>query len=96
MIADMESAAKGLQFEKAAALRDQIKAMPLSERSRMRTDKAIQSEVFFQDHRAGLKSLQDVLELPEPIRSIEGVDIAHFQSEATVGSLVCSIDGRPV
>ncbi|MCL2646167.1 MAG: excinuclease ABC subunit UvrC [Phycisphaerales bacterium] len=96
MTAEMEVAAKLLEFEKAAALRDQIKAMrALGERSRIAADKGIQSEVFFQDHRAGLKSLQDLLELPEPIRSIEGIDIAHFQGEATVGSLVCFIDGRP-
>jgi excinuclease ABC subunit C len=96
MLGEMETAAKELQFEKAATLRDQIKALrALSERSRLAPDKAIQSEVFFQDHRAGLKSLQDALEMPEPIRSIEGIDIAHFQGEATVGSLVCFIDGRP-
>ena len=96
MLNEMETAAKELQFEKAATLRDQIKALrALSERSRLAPDKAIQSEVFFQDHRAGLKSLQDALEMPEPIRSIEGIDIAHFQGEATVGSLVCFIDGRP-
>jgi excinuclease ABC subunit C len=96
MTSEMECAAKNLEFEKAATLRDQIKAMrALSERSRVSADKAIQSEVFFQDHRSGLKALQDVLEMPEPIRSIEGIDIAHFQGEATVGSLVCFIDGRP-
>jgi excinuclease ABC subunit C len=101
MMADMEAASKNLEFEKAAALRDQIKAIrALSERSRIGADKAIQAEVFFQDHaggggRGGLRSLQELLELPEPIRSIEGIDIAHFQGEATVGSLVCFIDGRP-
>jgi excinuclease ABC subunit C len=99
MMAEMEAAAKNLEFERAAALRDQIKALrSLSERGgggRVAPDKAIQSEVFFQDHRGGLKGLQEVLGLPEPIRSIEGIDIAHFQGEATVGSLVCFIDGRP-
>src|ERR1035437_9667680 len=96
MTAEMEAASKAQEFEKAAALRDQIKAMrALSGLSRMAADKGIQSEVFFQDHRAGLKALQDALELPEPIRSVEGIDIAHFQGEATVGSLVCFIDGRP-
>ncbi|MGN6368968.1 MAG: excinuclease ABC subunit UvrC, partial [Phycisphaerae bacterium] len=96
MTGEMEEAAKNLQFEKAATLRDQIKALrQLNERSSTSTNKTIQAEVFFQDHRAGLKSLQEVLELPEPIRSIEGIDIAHFQGEATVGSLVCFIDGRP-
>jgi excinuclease ABC subunit C len=98
LLAEMEGASKNLEFEKAAALRDQIKALrALSERSRVSADKAIQAEVFFQDHAGsgGLRSLQELLELPEPIRSIEGIDIAHFQGEATVGSLVCFIDGRP-
>ncbi|HVS70441.1 MAG TPA: excinuclease ABC subunit UvrC [Phycisphaerae bacterium] len=96
MTAEMEQASKNLEFEKAATLRDQIKALrALSERSRFAADKTIQTEVFFQDHRQGLKNLQDLLELPEPIRSIECIDIAHFQGEATVGSLVCFIDGRP-
>jgi excinuclease ABC subunit C len=96
LLAEMETASKNLEFEKAAALRDQIKALrALSERSRGAADKAIQPEVFFQDHGGGLKLLQEILGLPEPVRSIEGIDIAHFQGEATVGSLVCFIDGRP-
>ena len=103
MVAEMEAASKNLEFEKAAALRDQIKALrSLSDRGGGgrgfgAADKAIQSEVFFQDHSAtgGLKALQEVLEMPEAIRSVEGIDIAHFQGEATVGSLVCFIDGRP-
>ncbi len=103
MMAEMDAAAKNLEFEKAAALRDQIKALrSLSERGgggrgRGVADKSIQTEVFFQDHAAagGLKTLQELLELPETPRSIEGIDIAHFQGEATVGSLVCFIDGRP-
>ncbi|HEY4329635.1 MAG TPA: UvrB/UvrC motif-containing protein, partial [Phycisphaerae bacterium] len=99
MAEEMETASKNLLFEKAAALRDQIKALKsLSNRGgggRVAPDKKIQTEVFFQDHGGGLKALQEILELPEPIRSIEGIDIAHFQGEATVGSLVCFIDGRP-
>jgi excinuclease ABC subunit C len=103
MISEMETASKNLDFEKAAQLRDQIKALrSLSQRGGGgrgygAADKSIQPEVFFQDHLAagGLKSLQELLELPEPVRSIEGIDIAHLQGEATVGSLVCFIDGRP-
>jgi excinuclease ABC subunit C len=94
MTAEMEAASKELNFEKAASLRDQIKALR-SLSSRHTGDKSIQAEVFFQDQRAGLRQLQDVLEMPEPIRSIEAIDIAHFQGEATVGSLVCFIDGKP-
>lgn len=94
MTREMEEASKALEFEKAAALRDQIKALrSLSDRGR--DDGTLQPEVFFQDHGAGLNSLQKVLDLPEPPRSIECIDIAHLQGEATVGSLVCFIDGRP-
>ncbi len=96
MIAEMDDASRRLDFESAAVLRDQIKALrSLSERTSADAAKAWQPEVFFQDHLAGLRQLQELLELREPIRSIEGIDIAHFQGEATVGSLVCFIDGRP-
>jgi excinuclease ABC subunit C len=101
MMAEMEKASKNLEFEMAAILRDQIKALrSLSERGgggRTAPDRAIQTEVFFQDHAAAgaLKNLQELLDLPETPRSMEGIDIAHFQGEATVGSLVCFIDGRP-
>jgi len=96
LLAEMTAASTNLEFEKAAALRDQIKALrSLSDRARGDFARDIQSEVFFQDHRAGLASLQQLLDLPEPPRSLECIDIAHFQGEATVGSLVCFIDGRP-
>jgi len=94
MMDEMQSAAAALDYEKAATLRDQIKALR-SLAQRGKDDGSLQPEVFFQDHQRGLKTLQDLLELPEPIRSIEGIDIAHFQGEATVGSLVCFIDGKP-
>jgi excinuclease ABC subunit C len=94
MTREMEEASAKLEFERAAALRDQIRALrSLEDRGRRGQD--LQPEVFFQDHQKGLKHLQELLETPEPIRSIEGIDIAHFQGEATVGSLVCFIDGRP-
>ena len=94
MTAEMEAAAKALDFEKAAVLRDQLKALR-SLSARGHDDGTLQPEVFFQDHSTGLRQLQQHLELPEPPRSIECIDIAHFQGEATVGSLVCFIDGKP-
>ncbi len=94
MTAEMQVAAAARDFEKAAQLRDQIKALrALSHRGR--GARVLQPELFFQDHAAGLKQLQELLEIPDPIRSIEAIDIAHFQGEATVGSLVTFIDGRP-
>ena len=99
LLAEMNAAAAAHEFEKAAALRDQIRALrSLADRGTgkgVASDRDNQSEVFMHDHRAGLRALQDLLQLPEPIRSIEGIDIAHFQGEATVGSLVSFVDGRP-
>ena len=94
MTRQMEAASAALDFEQAAALRDQIKALrALSHRGK--GAKEMQPELFFQDHRAGTRHLQEILELTHPVRWIEAIDIAHFQGEATVGSLVCFMDGRP-
>ncbi len=99
LTAEMETASARLEFEKAADLRDQIRHLRrLGERGpadRTRGVENLQPEVFFQDHQKGLKQLQEILELPEAIRSLECIDIAHLQGEATVGALVCFIDGRP-
>ena len=94
MTAEMEAASAALDFETAAQFRDQIKALK-SLAHRGKGARVMQPELFFQDHQAGVRQLQDVLELEEPVRSIEAIDIAHFQGEATVGSLVCFMDGRP-
>ena len=94
MTAQMEAASAAQDFEQAAVRRDQIRALQaLSLRGRPR--QAWQPEIFFRDHQAGLKQLQEILGLDEPVRCIEAIDIAHFQGEATVGALVCFIDGRP-
>lgn len=94
MTAEMEAASAALEFETAAQLRDQIKALK-SLAHRGKGAKVMQPELFFQDHQTGVRQLQEVLELDEPVRSMEAIDIAHFQGEATVGSLVCFMDGRP-
>jgi excinuclease ABC subunit C len=94
MTQEMQAASEGRDFEKAAMLRDQIKALQaLSERGK--TARTMQPELFFQDRQAGIRQLQEALKISEPIRSIEAIDIAHFQGQATVGSLVSFIDGRP-
>ncbi|MGC8624104.1 MAG: UvrB/UvrC motif-containing protein [Phycisphaerae bacterium] len=94
MTTEMEAASARLEFEKAAQLRDQIKALrALGQRGK--GARVMQPELFFQDHQAGVRQLQEVLELEEPVRSLEAIDIAHFQGEATVGSLVCFLDGKP-
>ena len=91
---EMERAAERKQYEDAAVLRDRIKAIKSLSLSGS-VDEHVQPEVFYIDPAAGLGKLQKLLELPEPPRIIEGIDIATLQGEASVGSLVCFIDGKP-
>ncbi len=91
---EMKEASKALQFEKAARLRDELKAL---QNLNLRGDlaKHAQPEVFYQDPKKGLKGLQKVLHLESMPRTIHGVDIAHLGGSETVGSLVTFIDGLP-
>src|SRR4051795_557712 len=91
---DMKEASKSLQFEKAARLRDEIKAL---QNLNLRGDlaKHAQPEVFYIDPRKGLNGLKKVLGLESIPRTIDGVDIAHLGGTETVGSLVTFIDGLP-
>ncbi|MBN1489035.1 MAG: excinuclease ABC subunit UvrC [Phycisphaerae bacterium] len=91
---DMDAAAAALQFEEAARLRDEIKAIQsLSLSGDPTTD--VQPEVFYFDPRVGLEKLAGVLGLENPPRSIEGIDIANLQGGESCGALVSFIDGKP-
>ncbi|MCG3137764.1 MAG: UvrABC system protein C [Phycisphaerae bacterium] len=91
---EMELAAAEKRYEEAAALRDQLKAIEsLSLSGDPRVN--LQPEVFFVDPSEGLERLGQLLEMDQPPRSIECIDIAHIQGAETVGSLVCFIDGKP-
>jgi excinuclease ABC subunit C len=91
---EMKEASKSLLFEKAAHLRDEVKALKTLN---LRGDLArhVQPEVFYVDPGKGLKGLQKVLHLKATPRRIDGVDIAHLGGTETVGSLVTFIDGLP-
>jgi excinuclease ABC subunit C len=91
---EMREASKELQFEKAARLRDELKALQtLSLRGDLA--KHAQPEVFYVDPRRGLKGLKQVLGLDSTPRTIDCVDIAHLGGTETVGSLVTFVDGLP-
>jgi excinuclease ABC subunit C len=97
---EMEAASTKLDFERAAALRDQVRAIEkLDEREKRNLGAATdwQPEVtsFAVDPSAGLQSLQKTLCLETEIRCMEAIDIAHLSGGETVGSKVCFIDGRP-
>ena len=93
---EMLEASKDLQFERAARLRDEIKALnALGARARKGDQEFWQPEAFVHDPRQGMIELQHALELTEPPRIVEGIDIAHLQGGEMVGSKVCFIDGVP-
>lgn len=96
MRAEMEGAAAQLQYEKAAALRDQIAAIEkLDDRADRSDNWQPESESVILEPEKALKSLQKTLEMDESLRCIECIDIAHLKGGETVGSKVCFIDGRP-
>ncbi len=97
---EMQSASARLDYERAAILRDQITAIEkLDERESRVGDGEYdwQPEVtaLVQDPAAGARSLARVLGIPDSIRCMEAIDIAHLRGGETVASKVCFIDGRP-
>ncbi len=93
---EMEDAAAEKRFERAAAVRDQIRAIErLGERGSASQGWQPEQEIAPVDPAKALKSLQKTLGLSEPIRCIEGIDIAHLHGGETVGSKVSFVDGRP-
>ncbi len=97
---EMEEASSALEFERAAALRDQVRAIEkLDDREKRgraaATDWQPEVTSFAGDPAAGLRSLQRTLDVDGAIRCMEAIDIAHLAGGETVGSKVCFIDGRP-
>jgi excinuclease ABC subunit C len=97
---EMEAAAARREYERAAALRDQIRAIEkLDDREKRRgagqADWQPEVTTFAVDPSTGVRSLQKMLGIEGAIRCMEAIDIAHLQGGETVGSKVCFIDGRP-
>jgi len=93
---DMLEASKEMNFERAARLRDEIKALQaLGDRAKKGDESYWQPEAFIHNPQEGVAALQEALGLVEPPQIIEGIDIAHLQGGEMVGSKVCFIDGVP-
>ena len=90
----MKEASDNLEFERAAGLRDELKALEGLQRRGL-ADEQVQPEVFYVDPSEGLARLAELLDMPAVPRSIEGIDIAHLGGGQMCGSMVCFIDGRP-
>jgi len=90
----MQEASEALEFERAAGLRDELRALE-SLQKRGLVHEHEQPEVFFVEPTEGLARLAELLELPAPPRTIEGIDIAHLAGGESCGAMVCFIDGKP-
>jgi len=97
LTSEMQLASKLLAFERAAELRDELRAIEALSR-RPLTDDNLQPEVFFApvvEARQASAALAERLELPSPPRTVEGVDIAHLSGKETVAAVVTFVDGKP-
>ena len=90
----MAEAAEKLDYEKAAMFRDRIRLIERLDR-RGTPDQNVQPEVFAADPTQALVQLRKILQSPEPVRIIEGIDVANIAGAEAVGSLVKFIDGKP-
>lgn len=90
----METASLEYDYETAAMLRDRINLIEKLDNRGTLTEN-VQPEAFAVDPAEANEKLQKLLSCEEPIRTIEGFDIAHLSGTDTVGSLVKFIDGKP-
>jgi excinuclease ABC subunit C len=90
----MACSSSAMDYEAAAMYRDRIRLIERLDR-RGTVEGNVQPEIFAADPSQALQKLQKILNTPEPIRIIEGFDIAHISGAETVGSLVKFIDGKP-
>jgi excinuclease ABC subunit C len=90
----MAEASEAFEYEKAAMFRDRIRLIErLDHRGTPEED--VQPEVFAADPTDALIQLRKILKTPEPVRIIEGIDVANIGGAEAVGSLVKFIDGKP-
>jgi excinuclease ABC subunit C len=90
----MEEAAAAFEYEKAAMYRDRVRLIErLDDRGTL--EENVQPEAFAADPTEALTQLREILKYDQPVRIIEGIDIANISGAEAVGSLVKFIDGRP-
>jgi len=90
----MADAAGAFEYEKAAMFRDRIRLIERLDQ-RGTPDEHVQPEAFAVDPAESLVRLRELLQTTEPVRIIEGIDVANIGGAEAVGSLVKFIDGRP-
>jgi excinuclease ABC subunit C len=91
----MTQAAGALEYERAAELRDELRAFEgLQKRGLGGDDLPPEMFSFPLDPAVSLARLGEVLALPAAPRSLEGVDIAHLAGGQICGAVVSFIDGK--
>jgi excinuclease ABC subunit C len=90
----MAEASERFEYEKAAMFRDRIRLIERLDQ-RGTPDENVQPEVFAADPTEALIKLRELLQRSEPVRIIEGIDVANISGAEAVGSLVKFIDGKP-
>jgi excinuclease ABC subunit C len=89
----MEKEAKELEFERAAAIRDQIQA--IEHVHHLAQMESLREELVHPDVGQGLKLLRDRLGLKRLPRLIDGIDAAAISGKEAVGSAIVFADGEP-
>lgn len=87
--ADMKRASKHADFEQAATLRDQVRALQELDRRVLFSDKEFMD--LSKDH--ALIELTELLGLDKAPRRIEGYDISHMSGTDVVASMVIFVNG---
>jgi excinuclease ABC subunit C len=90
----MAESAQKFEYEKAGIYRDRIRLIERLDR-RGTPDEHVQPEVFAADPTEALLQLRELLASTQPVRIIEGIDVANIAGAEAVGSLVKFIDGKP-
>lgn len=91
---EMAAAAARLDFERAAAKRNQLQALDGLAKRGLFADYSPTGALDF-DPRKGLMELAGRMGLEQPPRLMEGVDVATISGSDSVGSLVTFVDGKP-
>lgn len=86
---EMSRAAKEQRFEEAARVRNQVRALKELGRQIVFSDK----EFLDISKDRALTQLQELFQLPEPPRRIEGYDISHISGTDVVASMVTFVSG---
>ena len=92
LVAEMEAASSGCDFEKAARLRDTVSALrEMTKRHFVRKAPEMRRE----DAHRGIGELAEALGLKAPPHVIECVDISNLFGTHSVASMVVAVDGLP-